>query len=455
MKVFKIGGSCLKDSKNINNVIKIINNENEKLALVLSAVSGITDLIIKSTKNFDKDLMIIDKLIAKVYEKHILLLKNNINNKNLLESTTNKINEKLEELKRILYGVHYIGIIPDFMYPKIISFGERLSIILLEGILKDKGIEAKSFESEDLNLLTDNAIDNATANLKVVKENIQNILVPIINDGVIPIITGYYGITEHGRVATFGRNGTDYSAAVIAYALNADELIIWKDVDGFMTANPSKVKNAQLIPHLSYYEAAELSYFGAKILHPRTIEPLINVNIPVYLKNFYNLESPGTKIWKHSIETDGIIKSVTYNDNISVLKIYGAGVGIKPGIISEIGKILSHNGINIYSVITSQTCINLFLDKNDAIDAYDAIKFLCGGVIEKIEHTEDIALVAVVGDGVLQTHGLAAKVFSAVANEKINVEMISSGASEVSYYFIVKKADLDQTLNAVHNEFFK
>jgi aspartate kinase/aspartokinase/homoserine dehydrogenase 1 len=164
---------------------------------------------------------------------------------------------------------------------------------------------------------------------------------------------------------------------------------------------------------------------------------------------------PGTEICNGGDDkTDRVVKSVTYSRNLSVLKILGAGVGHKPGIIGELGKQLSDSRINIYSVITSQTCINFLIDSRDAQRSLLALKKVTGGVIEKIENRGNIALIAVVGDGILRTHGLAAKVFGAVARQKVNVEMISAGASETAYYFIVDSGDLDKAVNAVHGEFF-
>ena len=231
-------------------------------------------------------------------------------------------------------------------------------------------------------------------------------------------------------------------------------LEIWKDVDGFMSADPKIVKEARHIDRLSYYEAAELSYFGAKILYPRTVEPLIEKGIPMVIKNVYEPKRSGTLIQNGSFENNDIIKSITFNRSISNLRIHGPGVGCKPGIIARIGNTLSELGINIYSVITSQTCINLILDRKDMKGGFTALENLAGGFIEKIDLEEDIALVGVVGKGLLKKQGVAARVFSAVADKNINVEMISSGASEVAYYFVVLEKDAEKAVQAVHEAFF-
>jgi aspartate kinase len=204
-----------------------------------------------------------------------------------------------------------------------------------------------------------------------------------------------------------------------------------------------------------FRSAAELSYFGARILHPRTVEPLVDSDIPIVIKNIFDPKKRGTRISKEGYRRKGILKSVTFNKDIAVLKIKGAGVGYKPGIISEMSRRLSDLNLNIYSIITSQTCINLLLDRNDLHRSFEALRQLSGGVIEKIETMDNVALIAVVGEGLLRTHGLAAKVFSAVAREKLNVEMISAGASEVAYYFIIKRKDLSKAIHAIHEEYLE
>jgi len=312
----------------------------------------------------------------------------------------------MKKLERLLVGISYTEEISLPVKAHILSYGERLAVLLLSYLIKEKGKRSLPMEADNIGMVTDQSFENATALLPEVNWNLVKNVAPFVNDGIIPIITGYFGQSKEGKITTFGRNGSDYSAAVVANALDAKVLEIWKDVNGFMSTDPKIVKEAKNIDRLSYYEAAELSYFGAKILYPRTVEPLIAKGIPLHIKNLCDPGLRGTLIQNGSKELKNIVKSITYNRNISVLKIYGPGVGYKPGII------------------------------------------------ERISRVEEVALVSVVGKGLLKRHGVAAKVFSAVARENINVEMISSGASEVASYFIVLEKDLEQTIRAVHKEFF-
>lgn len=454
MKIMKFGGSCLKDSDHFLRAAKIIRCEKKPVVVVVSAILGVTDMIFKALQEaFDSEVKILP-FIEDLEDRHQRIVEETIEKKAIKQKVLASIEERLGKLERLLYGVAYIKDISDSVKALILSYGERFCGQILSGVIRDKGRDSLPLESDQIGLVTDDSFDRATADLVETKENLERSVLPLVRKGIIPVITGYFGCTKEGKITTFGRNGTDYSAAVIAHGLCAQELEIWKDVDGFMSADPKIVDGAKKIDSLSYYEAAELSYFGAKILHPRTVEPVLNDNISICLKNLNAPNNDGSRLLKRSIERKGIIKSVTFNRDISLLKIRGPGVGYKPGVIAEIGNTLSDLGINIFSVITSQTCINLLLDSRDSLESYEAIQTLGGGVIEKVEREDDIALVSVVGEGLQNKKGIAARVFSVVAAEKINIEMIAFGASEVAYYFIIKDDDVEKTIKAIHSEFF-
>lgn len=454
MKIMKFGGSCLKDSDHFLRAAKIIRCEKKPVVVVVSAILGVTDMILKALQEvFDSEVKILP-FIEDLEDRHQRIVQETIEKKAIKQKVLASIEERLGKLERLLYGVAYIKDITDSVKALILSYGERFCGQILSGVIRDKGRDSLPLESDQIGLVTDDSFDRATADLVETKENLERSVLPLVRKGIIPVITGYFGCTKEGKITTFGRNGTDYSAAVIAHGLCAQELEIWKDVDGFMSADPKIVDGAKKIDSLSYYEASELSYFGAKILHPRTVEPVLNDNISICLKNLNAPNNDGSRLLKRSIEQKDVVKSVTFNRDISLLKIRGPGVGYKPGVIAEIGNTLSDLGINIFSVITSQTCINLLLDSRDSFKSYEAIQTLGGGVIEKVEREDDIALVSVVGEGLQNKKGIAARVFSVVAAEKINIEMIAFGASEVAYYFIIKDDDVEKTIKAIHSEFF-
>ncbi|MBP7460180.1 MAG: aspartate kinase [Candidatus Delongbacteria bacterium] len=455
MKVMKFGGASLKDKSTFLSTAGIITRDPQDKIVVLSAVYQMTNTLEQLINDAKKNETLIRKGIDRIKTTHHIIASQCIENLEILGQTIQNIDDKIQKLERLLYGIAYTEEITKKIYALIMSFGERLAVIVMAGVLESIGFKSVYLESDKIGVISDDSFDNATAILPLVQKNLLKNVVPLIKEGYIPLVTGFFGVNQKGQVTLFGRNSSDYTAAVIAHGVKAKVLEIWKDVDGFMSADPKLVDKAYLIDKLSYYEAAELSYFGAKILHPRTVEPLIPESIPMVIKNLLHPDNSGTEIGPTTYQKESIIKSVTYNKNISVLKIQGAGVGYKPGVISEIGAILADSGINIYSIITSQTCINLLIDHKDADMSTQILQNLGDGIIDSIDHRDDELVVAVVGAGIDRTPGLAAKVFNAVARENINIEMISSGASDVATYFIVKESSLKTVVNAIHQEFFQ
>ena len=451
----KFGGGCLSSASDFLRLVDIVKEEKKGCALVVSAINGITNELIKGIALAIDNEESIEGIILRIREKHYRIINEILTKASLSEVVKNTIDCKIKKLERLLYGVAYTEEVAEPVRTSILSFGERLAAILVAGVLENFDLSAQAFEADNLGIITDNCFENATAKMAVVRENFRETLTPKIADGIIPVITGYFGCTENNKITTFGRNGTDYSATIVACGLDADQIILWKNVDGFMSADPRMVKEASKIERLSYYEAAELAYFGAKILHPRALEPLLNSKTNLTIRNFSNPRNTGTTILSKFEKNCSSIKSVTYNNDISVLRIHGPGVGFKPGIIGDIGNLLSKVGVNIYSIITSQTCINLLINPRDLQKSYKIITELVGDIIQNITLEKDISLIAIVGEGLLRTTGLAAKVFTAVAQRGINIEMISAGASEIAYYFIVKEKRVKETVQAIHHCLFQ
>jgi aspartate kinase len=305
-----------------------------------------------------------------------------------------------------------------------------------------------------IGLVTDGRYGDATANITLAAGNLHKHIDPVLKNKGIAVVPGFYGISAQGQITTFGRGGSDYSAAVIAAALGAETLEVWKDVDGFMSADPQMVPEAELIPRLSYAEAAELSYFGARILHPRTVEPVRKKKIPIVIKNTLAPDNPGSLINSKSPRHRTVIKSVAHDTDIGILKVHASAVGARPGILARVAGQITENGINIKSVVTSQTCISLLFSKEDVEKARLALKELKPRPYRRIEKLEHVALIGIVGEGLLKKKGIAARCFTAVAGCNVNVEMISFGPSKAALYFLVKMADLPRAITAIHSTFF-
>lgn len=448
--VIKFGGSDLKTTHDVQRIIKILHTYNRPVAIVFSAFYGITDMLIEALEEAKKGILDIENVIDSIARLKQRTIVENITSKEEAHEAYTKTMVLIEELKDYLKAVSYVHDVPRPSRALILSYGERLSALCLSEIFKSNGLDAVLKFPEDLKLITDGEYQNATVDF--VRSNVKN----NIPENNIICIPGYYGVSTEGKPTLLGRGGSDYAAAAIAYCLDAPSLDLWKDVKGFMSGDPKIVNKPQIVEQLAYNEAAELSYFGAKILHPRTVEPLKVKNIPIHLYSINgNLEvlQPATVISNKSDDSK-VIKSVTYTNSFGVLKIKGSGLGIKPGVLADVTNLLHINDININSVLTSQIAINIILKKCDLEKAKNLVEQLNVQVMEDIETWEDVALVAVVGNKIMKNYGISSRIFSALANQKINVKMNCTGASPIVNYFIVNEEDMKETIQAVHHELF-
>lgn len=293
------------------------------------------------------------------------------------------------------------------------------------------------------------------ANLKRTDTGVNMKVRPMIDQGIIPIITGFYGMSDSGKPLTFGRGGSDYSGAVVANALTADELQIWTDVDGFMSADPKIVNDAVLIEEMNYGEAAELAYFGAKVLHPRTIEPARQRHIPVRVKNTFRPESPGTLIHHLRGPQNGLLMSVAAKTDLSIITISSAEIAYRPNMVARIIEKIAEKNVIIYSISTSLSTVAFLLHNNDVRQTLTQLNTLVKSGIEKINVKSDVALVCCVGDDLLDKCGVSGDIFSVVKDVGTNVEMISEGASDYSLNFVVPMEMLVGTVRALHAQFVR
>ncbi len=455
MVVLKIGGSSLRSLESLQQVVDVILSrpEPEKI-VVLSAVSGVTNHLLRSVDEAVQTERKIAGLLDYLKLLHQELVLGAIADREVRRRVLDEVDYLCSRLEKLLYGIAYTGECSRRMRDLILSMGERLAAQLLAGALQVRGVEALAMDGDKIDIVASGEFGNGNAELETTARLLPQHLRDPLRRGVIPVITGFFGRTDDGHTITFGRGGTDYSAAIVAHAMDAEELQIWKDVDGFLTANPEIVPEAQPLAYLAYEEAAELSYFGAAILHPRTVEPLARKGIPAVIKNTYKPDAPGTRIGAEKHQHQEIIKSVVANTNIGMLRLHGASLGQQVGFLKSAVTALSDADINIISVITAQTAVNLLLMKADVERSASRIEELHIAYVDHIEPVADVALIGVVGEGLGETRGLAARVFKAVAAAGTNVEMIASGASRVTQYFVIKEEDMQATVRAIHREFF-
>ena len=450
-KVIKFGGSNLRKASDFNRCAEIVKNYDSPCIIVVSAFFKVTDHLkeaaLQASDSGSFPELFIKDLSADCYKQ----INANIDDPLIIEQTNDELRILLDKLTQLLKGVYAIGELLPAINDTILSFGERISALILTAVIRSKGLKTSLSLPENFGLVTDGEFGAASIKLKESSRKIGR----YFSEKQYYVVPGFYGISTEGKINLLGRGGTDYSAAALANLLDADSLDIWKDVNGFQTCDPKIVKDPQIIELLSYNEAAELSYFGAKILHPRTVEPLQPRNIPVRIFNIDSpSENPGTLIGPDSGEDLSGPKSITYSRNFSVLKLKGPGVGSKPGVLARVAGIMDIAGVNISSVFTSQTAICFLLQRRDLRKAKKAIKASAPALISDVEAISDIALVALVGEGITKKRGIAAKAFQAVAAENINVEIIAAGASTAAVYFMVKESDCDRAVNATHSFFF-
>ncbi|MFH7836116.1 MAG: aspartate kinase, partial [Candidatus Aenigmatarchaeota archaeon] len=294
--------------------------------------------------------------------------------------------------------------------------------------------------------------------MNVTKYQIRERILPLLDKKIIPIISGFIAFDQEGMITTLGRGGSDYTATIIGSAIKADETWIWTDVDGLMTADPKIVPFAKTLHELSFLEAIEMAVFGAKYMHPKALEPAMEENIPVRIRNLFNQENPGTLITKEvKIIERKIVKAVTSINDVALITVSGIGMIGTPGIAAKIFDTLGKNNINILMISqsVSEANISLIIKRKDlerAITAFETSIFR-KDFIQNIETEEDISVIAVVGAGMKGTPGVAARVFNAVAKKGVNVRMIAQGSSELNISFVVKEKDSKKAVQAIHEEF--
>ncbi len=446
--IIKFGGSNLQKAKDYLTLCNLVKTYVEPPVIVISAFSGITDKLLK-TWNAEKDINISERLLNDIGNLHKNILFQNINNTQTLNKCLIELNVLLDKMREVFSCRKSAD---DYDTKDVfLSYGERLSSWLFVKILTTQNIPAQWALPEEMGLYTNGIIGNATIDFLKSKKKIND----FFTSDHCYVIPGFYGISANGKVTTFGRSGSDYTAAALANILNASSLDLWKDVDGVLSCDPNLVINPVSIHCMSYAEASELAYFGAKILHPLCIEPVEEKNIPVRIFNINSQHiKPVTLICSEKNINKQIVKSVTYSKQFSLVKLEGAGLGYKHGVLSKVTSLLFLNNINIKSVITSQTSITLLLSEEDAKEAVQKIFNKKIDTIKTIKTVNNVATIALVGEGLTEQYGIAGKVFGALAKAEINVKLISFGSSDVAIYFIIDTKDCEAAVSLIHEEFF-
>jgi aspartate kinase len=456
----KFGGTSVGSAERMRIAARLSAEQKRKrpVVIVVSAMSGITDLLIETTKHAEAgDRAGRDANIRKIEERHLQACAE------LLPVTRRKpvtagIRELVGEFQRITHGMLMLNDRPPRSVDEAIAIGERLSALMMAACLNAEGTKAEAVNAAGL-IVTDAVFGSASPLMKQTAEKARKRLMPLLRQGVLPVVTGFNGATADGRPTTLGRGGSDFSASILSAALGARELWIWTDVDGIMTADPRLVPDAAVLGEVSYREAAELAYNGAKVLHPRTLAPLVESKIPVWSKNSFAPEKPGTKIVPR-ISTSNGARAVTSMARVALVSLEPAHATL-PGaqVMARALDAMARANVELLSLSSSSYRQSFcFLVRSEELErAMEALESalaleLAHGYLRPIDVNQEVGLLAVVGEGMQGTPGLAGRIFTAISREKVNIIAIAQGSSELTIAIVVRRDGLEAAVRAVHAE---
>ncbi|WP_440874581.1 bifunctional aspartate kinase/homoserine dehydrogenase I [Thalassotalea sp. PLHSN55] len=459
MRVLKFGGSSLASAERFLQVAEIIKNKSESsaVAVVVSAPQGVTNHLVAMAENINDDVKlktdlghfktaiqtIIDDLSASV---------SSFNHQHAEQALANCENQ----LSRYMHGATMLSFCPEHIRARIISTGERLSVAILESVLAAKDEKVSVLAPEEFLRTNDESL-NAVADLVLCKEKFQEQYAQLNKIALMP---GFIGVDSKGDVTTLGRNGSDYSAAVLAVCAEAECCEIWTDVDGVFNADPRLIKDAKLLDYLSYQEAMELSYFGASVLHPKTIGPIAQYHIPCLIKNTGNPEAPGTLIANEN-DQQKKVKAISNLDDLTMVNVSGPGMKGMVGMASRVFATMSRENISLVliSQSSSEYCISFCIYSSDALRAKQSLQQefeleLLNGLLEPLELKTNLSIISLVGDGMHHQQGVAAKFFSSLAQARVNVVAIAQDSSERSISVVIEERKCKDAMKVSHQNFF-
>jgi aspartate kinase len=447
IKVMKFGGTSMGSVEAFSNVVSIVSSEPSKKVIVVSAMSQVTNLLVSWIDSKQPPIGdVLDTLCNRHMETIGPLLSNEFS-----EAYIQDVRKRLEKLAELMK--HYSFRPSPVLADAISSWGERLSSLALVYVLRSAGVDAVRLTSEAAGIVAKGPPGMGACVLEATSPNLKESILPLIEEGKTVVLTGFYGIDEQGRPLTLGRGGSDYSAAVVAYGLDADCLEIWTDVDGFMTADPRLVEDAETIEEMNYTEAAELAYFGAKVLHARTMEPARQKSIEIKVRNTFNPRGKGTTIHRLRGPGKGLLRSVALKPNLSIVKIYSSEIVYDPQLVCNIISSISGSGVNAYAISTSLSTLAVVIHSSAVGEALASLNAIEGSQIERIKVKDDVCLVCAVGDNMIDIPGVAARIFDAVEHAGANLEMISEGASDVALNFVVPSYAAPSVMRKLHSMF--
>jgi bifunctional aspartokinase / homoserine dehydrogenase 1 len=456
--VFKFGGTSVGSPGAIEAVAKIVAAETGERVVVVSATAGTTDALVRAAEQATSgDAAAAQQTIERLSEEHRNLIADLVGVNGA--SALSEIVDLTDRTIALLRSVALLRECSPRSLDAILSYGERVSAPMIAALLTARGVAAEALSAEGL-LITDDVFGHANPLLELTRERAEQQLVPRMRYGTVPVVTGMVGSTADGVTTTLGRGGSDYSAAVLAAALGARECRIYTDVSGVMSADPRIVADAKPLPAISYAEAAELSYFGAKVIHPRTVLPAIEAGIPVRILNTFAPDDPGTTIAATTPRDNTVVKATTSLGGLGLVTVQGAGMSGVPGFAARVFDTTAAEKISVLMIsqASSENSICLVVP-NDSVKRLDAAlkrmfsKELARHDVEKVAIEAPVAIVSAVGEGMRGTPGVAARLFGALGRANVNVIAIAQGSSELNISLVVGEKDREAAVKAIHREF--
>jgi aspartate kinase len=456
----KFGGTSVGSAEAIAQVADITQEAVQKgwrVLIVSSAMSGVTDMLINGARSAASgDAARYQAITNELRQKHATTIRALLTSDVERIAIHDEVDSLIDEFETLCYGIYVLRDASPKAMDKVSSLGERMVVPIVSALLRQRGIPSHSISASRL-LVTDDQFQNAGVQFAESEANVRQELLPLLHQGMVPVVTGFIGATRDGVITTLGRGGSDYSAALLGAYVDSDEVWIWTDVDGVMTADPRMVPDAKVIPVLSYGEVGEMAYFGAKVLHSKTVHPLAERGIPVRVKNTFNPAFEGTLITNREEATPGTVKAVTAIRDVSMVTVAGRGMIGVPGIAGRTFSAVARHNVNILLIAqsSSEQTICFVVPESASQTVIRAIETEFAAEfgrqdIERASANDNVEIVAVVGAGMLTQSGVAARVFGALGEADVNMYAIAHGASNYCVSMVVDAKDTPTAVRQIH-----
>jgi aspartate kinase len=451
MIVIKFGGTSVGDADRVANAIDIVAERQDRQPIVVvSALAGVTnDLVAASEAARESDIERVNAIIARVRQRHEDVAMRLVQQKfDFFESFIKQLDKQIEQIHTILKGIALLGEITPRAKDKVTAIGEKLSSVLFAYSMMMRAVPGEHVDSEEV-VITDDRFGEASPLMDETREAARRVLLPLVERKLIPVMGGFIGSTRDGATTTLGRGGSDYSAAIVGAAVGADEIQIWTDVDGMMTCDPRLIPGAKVIERISYVEAAELAWFGAKVLHPKTIAPAVAQKIPVRVLNTHNVVSPGTLVTEQGDEIDHGPRAIALKRNVSVVQMTSSRMLGAHGFLARLFAVFEELEISVDLITTSEVSVSVTIDeKHDLAELVEELQ-----PIADVEVLDGQCIIAIVGRHLMKDAEVGARVFHAMRG--LDMSMFSLGTSGLNLSIVVNDTDADRAVRAVHRALFE